>query len=43
MLFVQSTASTRYKCQFCEKTYDDGRKLGGHTAKAHKAQLAAKK
>jgi hypothetical protein len=25
-----------YKCDICEKSFDDGRKLGGHISKAHK-------
>ena len=25
-----------YKCEICQKSFDDGRKLGGHISKAHK-------
>jgi hypothetical protein len=24
-----------HKCEYCEKEFDDGRKLGGHVSKAH--------
>jgi hypothetical protein len=26
---------TVYKCEYCPKEFNDGRKLGGHVSKAH--------
>lgn len=26
----------KFQCKYCEKRFDDGRQLGGHTSRVHK-------
>lgn len=32
-----------YKCEYCHREFDDGRKLGGHISKAHLKEKSSKK
>lgn len=32
-----------YRCKICDRVFDDGRKLGGHISRAHKASPKKKK
>lgn len=32
-----------HKCDYCDKEFDDGRKLGGHVSKAHLKDQSSKK
>lgn len=33
----------QYLCKICNKSFDDGRKLGGHVSRAHKNPMSEEK
>jgi hypothetical protein len=37
---LNSLSNKHYTCKICLKTFDDGRKLGGHVSRAHKDMIS---
>jgi hypothetical protein len=42
MFKVVEEESKIFKCKFCLKAFDDGRKLGGHISRTHARQKGEK-
>ena len=38
---TENMKKNKFLCKFCDKLFNDGRKLGGHVSRAHKGLLAS--